>query len=83
MVSIQIGRRSSHDLSVAAIRLLQGSTESFNVMRTRDFGAGLVSREPRASDLSSTLALLLVEAADPMPMIYVSLQDTSREMHGK
>ena len=71
MVSIQIGRRSSHYLSVAAMRLLQGFTEGFNVMRTRDFGAGLVSRELRASDLTSTSTLLLVEAADPMSVIFV------------
>ena len=83
MGNMRISRRSSHDLSVAAIRLLQGFTESFNVLRTWDFGAGLVSREPRASDLSSISTSLLVEAADPMPMIYVSLRDTSREIHRK
>ena len=83
MVDIQKGRRSSHDLSVAAIRLLQGFTESFNVLRTWDFGAGLVSREPRASDLTSTTTSFLVEAADPMSVICVCLQNTSRKMHGK
>ena len=68
---------------ILVLHQLQGFTESFNLMRTRDFGAGLVSRESRASALISTTALLLVEAADPMSVIYVCLQYTSREMHGK